>query len=259
MQQNENLAKQPEQAEAERPEVVAVVLAQGFGRVCEAIDVDTLYQHCSEGEPLMTVAQHERIVGALRAVITQLRQHKNDYMDAGQETYRALQNEIRDREAEIARLDGLVSGHTAERDAALARVAEHEAKLAELERQEPVSTERLPMHIAYARAKREVFLGSGQEDVFRFALIDLLQESPLYAAPVAQAKHSVPGDIMRDAQRYRWLRDQQFYFSFSTENSDAGISSCTAGMSSRFKNLSWVDAAIDSAIAAAPGKEVGHE
>ncbi|ENM3028921.1 hypothetical protein AB7A55_004943 [Pseudomonas aeruginosa] len=72
---------------------------------------------------------------------------------------------------------------------------------------------------------------------------------------VAQAQHSVPGDIMRDAQRYRWLRDQQFYFSFSTENSDAGISSCTAGMSSRFKNLSWVDAAIDSAIAAAPGKE----
>ncbi|HBO2025608.1 hypothetical protein ABMZ20_01090 [Pseudomonas aeruginosa] len=81
----------------------------------------------------------------------------------------------------------------------------------------------------------------------------------LAAAPGNSAQHSVPGDIMRDAQRYRWLRDQQFYFSFSTENSDAGISSCTAGMSSRFKNLSWVDAAIDSAIAAAPGKEVGHE
>ncbi|UUB23302.1 hypothetical protein, partial [Pseudomonas phage ZCPA1] len=39
------------------------------------------------------------------------------------------------------------------------------------------------------------------------------------AQPAAQAQHSVPGDIMRDAQRYRWLRDQQFYFSFSTENS----------------------------------------
>ncbi|MFU7103214.1 hypothetical protein ACM747_06195 [Pseudomonas aeruginosa] len=136
--------------------------------------------------------QHERIGEALRAEITQLRQHKNDYMDAGQETYRALQNEIREREAEIARLDGLVSGHTAERDAALARVAELETKLAELDRQEPVSTEHLPMHIAYARAKREVFLGSCQEDVFRFALIDLLQESPLYARPVAQAQHSVP-------------------------------------------------------------------
>ncbi|WP_256824692.1 hypothetical protein, partial [Pseudomonas aeruginosa] len=27
---------------------------------------------------------------------------------------------------------------------------------------------------------------------------------------LTQAQHSVPGDIMRDAQRYRWLRDQQF-------------------------------------------------
>ncbi|HFH3937365.1 TPA: hypothetical protein ACGJ1W_005934, partial [Pseudomonas aeruginosa] len=61
------------------------------------------------------IAQHESIVGGLRAEITQLRQHKNDYMDAGQETYRALQNEIREREAEIVRLDGLVSGRTAER------------------------------------------------------------------------------------------------------------------------------------------------
>ncbi|HHE8170405.1 TPA: hypothetical protein ACPFPA_004579 [Pseudomonas aeruginosa] len=100
----------------------------------------------------------------------------------------------------------------------------------------------------------------------QLGLLNRVQRSPalweisqhgedLLEAPVAQAQHSVPGDIMRDAQRYRWLRDQQFYFSFSTENSDAGISSCTAGMSSRFKNLSWVDAAIDSAIAAAPGKE----
>ncbi|MEL3805405.1 hypothetical protein [Pseudomonas aeruginosa] len=75
-----------------------------------------------ERRPLMTVAQYDRIVGELRAVIAQLRQHKNDYMDSGQETYRALQNEIREREAEIARLDGLVSGRTAERDAALANV-----------------------------------------------------------------------------------------------------------------------------------------
>ncbi|HGN1450905.1 TPA: hypothetical protein ACKRP6_005216 [Pseudomonas aeruginosa] len=114
-------ALKSDQAEVERPDVVAVVRAQGFGRVCEA-DANALYQHCSDGETLMTVAQHERIVGELRAVIAQLRQHKNDYMDAGQETYRALQNEIREREAEIARLDGLVSGRTAERDAALAEV-----------------------------------------------------------------------------------------------------------------------------------------
>ncbi|WP_192450435.1 hypothetical protein [Pseudomonas aeruginosa] len=214
---------QSEQAEAERPAVV------GYRSMESGMVYEQDYG-LKDPEALTTVAECDSIVGELRAEIAQLRQHKNDYMDAGQETYRALQNEIREREAEIARLDGLVSGRTAERDAALAeverlreskgdpsgsfdrcmkmmyerdenakrldaalaRVAELEAKLAELEKQEPVSTEHLPMHIAYARAKHEVFLGSCQEDVFRFALIDLLQESPLYAAPVAQAQHSVP-------------------------------------------------------------------
>ncbi|MFW4644523.1 hypothetical protein ACOAQN_13735 [Pseudomonas aeruginosa] len=122
----------PAQAEAERPEVVAWQY-----RVTAGPQTGWSLWHPGKGEefersytverrPLMTVAQHERIVGELRAVIAQLRQHKNDYMDSGQETYRALQNEIREREAEIARLDGLVSGRTAERDAALARVAELE-------------------------------------------------------------------------------------------------------------------------------------
>ena len=121
-------ALKPEPAEAERPEVVATMYTHHD-------DVDfrefVVVGNCDKGcegfygpEKLMTVAQHERIVGELRAVIAQLRQHKNDYMDSGQETYRALQNEIREREAEIARLDGLVSGRTAERDAALAKVAE---------------------------------------------------------------------------------------------------------------------------------------
>lgn len=111
---------QAEQAEAERPEVVAVMESNGAGgkRLAQRFPIVNVFV----GDELMTVAQHERIVGELRAVIAQLRQHKNDYMDSGQETYRALQNEIREREAEIARLDGLVSGRTAERDAALAEV-----------------------------------------------------------------------------------------------------------------------------------------
>ncbi|HFH3051229.1 TPA: hypothetical protein ACGJRA_002412 [Pseudomonas aeruginosa] len=121
-------ALKPEPAEADRPEVVAWQY-----RVTAGPQTGWSLWHPGKGEefersytverrPLMTVAQHERIVGELRAVIAQLRQHKNDYMDSGQETYRALQNEIREREAEIARLDGLVSGRTAERDAALAEV-----------------------------------------------------------------------------------------------------------------------------------------
>ncbi|HEJ9974927.1 TPA: hypothetical protein SMO11_000122 [Pseudomonas aeruginosa] len=117
--------------------------------------------------------RYERIVGELRAVIAQLRQHKNDYMDSGQETYRALQNEIREREAEIARLDGLVSGRTAERDAALARVAE-------LEKQEPVAT--------IAKVPGEDWNGLH----FYRDLQGMQPGTKLYAAPVAQAQHSVP-------------------------------------------------------------------
>ncbi|MDP5494273.1 hypothetical protein P3786_16910 [Pseudomonas aeruginosa] len=109
----------PAQAEGERPEVVAYLFVKPDG----TLSMDAVRHKPSQpAVSVMTVAQHERIVGALRAVITQLRQHKNDYMDAGQETYRALQNEIKERVAEIARLDGLVSGRTAERDAALAEV-----------------------------------------------------------------------------------------------------------------------------------------
>ncbi|MCD2949338.1 hypothetical protein [Pseudomonas aeruginosa] len=131
---------QSEQAEAERPEVaeVAFVLRNIGAMDAEDIDGDNVDLRFEDAEGRDTgcdvsiveyaekaadlFEQHDRIVGALRAEITQLRQHKNDYMDAGQETYRALQNEIREREAEIARLDGLVSSRTTERDAALAEV-----------------------------------------------------------------------------------------------------------------------------------------
>ncbi len=134
----------------------------------------------------------------------------------------------------------------------------HDAALAEVERIKTISDNyyvlcverQQQLDAALARVEQQERTIAGMNEAHA-------KLAGLYEA--AQAQHSVPGDIMRDAQRYRWLRDQQFYFSFSTENSDAGISSCTAGMSSRFKNLSWVDAAIDSAIAAAPGKEVGHE
>lgn len=142
------LAQPSPASELERPEVaeVAFVLRNIGAMDAEDIDGDNVDLRFEDAEGRDTgcdvsiveyaekaadlFEQHDRIVGALRAEITQLRQHKNDYMDAGQETYRALQNEIREREAEIARLDGLVSGRTAERDAALAEIAELEKKLA---------------------------------------------------------------------------------------------------------------------------------
>ncbi|RIZ44654.1 hypothetical protein AXX04_13545 [Pseudomonas aeruginosa] len=116
------LAAQAEQAEAERPEMSSERAAYFMRRFKSEEKLLGPNEQAAVDYVLSLIAQHERIVGALRAVIAQLRQHKNDYMDSGQQTYRALQNEIREREAEIARLDGLVSGRTAERDAALAEV-----------------------------------------------------------------------------------------------------------------------------------------
>ncbi|MER1136917.1 hypothetical protein AAA619_30850, partial [Pseudomonas aeruginosa] len=207
--------------EEERPEVaeVAFVLRNIGAMDAEDIDGDNVDLRFEDAEGRDTgcdvsiveyaekaadlFEQHDRIVGELRAEIAQLRQHKNDYMDAGQETYRALQNEIREREAEIARLDGLVSSRTTERDAALARVAELKtmshnycallmdanAKLAELEKQEPINLQ----HMAVA-ADGELRWMTGRkiDNCELYAMPDFGQAPKLYAAPVAQAQHSVP-------------------------------------------------------------------
>ncbi|MCV0171156.1 hypothetical protein KUC41_04105 [Pseudomonas aeruginosa] len=228
---------QAEKAEAERPEVVAWQY-----RVTAGPQTGWSLWHPGKGEefersytverrPLMTVAQYDRIVGELRAVIAQLRQHKNDYMDSGQETYRALQNEIREREAEIARLDGLVSGRTAERDAALAevnRLRESKgdpsgsfdrcmrmmyerdenakrldaalAKIAELEAKlsDPTAVHQWQFSNAWFDGSEENVLKAGKEG------------SPirtLYAAPVAQAQHSVPETTNEEANSFLRVAD----------------------------------------------------
>ncbi|MFU4948005.1 hypothetical protein ACM70D_28035 [Pseudomonas aeruginosa] len=211
---------QAEQAEAERPEVVArvvhsnpVVLGQ-----CGPLNAN---------DELMTVAQHAASVARWAEMFNRVEQQRD-----------AAMARVAELEAHCVRLGQGGAERYWEN-----RWRDADARLQELEKQEPVAT--------VAKAPGEDWNSLD----FHRDLQDMQPGTKLYTAPVAQAQHSVPGDIMRDAQRYRWLRDQQFYFSFSTENSDAGISSCTAGMSSRFKNLSWVDAAIDSAIAAAPGKE----
>lgn len=193
---------QAEQAEPERPEVVAWQY-----RVTAGPQTGWSLWHPGKGEefersytverrPLMTVAQYDRIVGELRAVIAQLRQHKNDYMDSGQETYRALQNEIREREAEIARLDGLVSGRTAERDAANARLhevatacatAEQErdaalARVAEYEAQAQHSVPGNAAALVRAEAKKYSLNAAGMldsgapEHAQTFAIVQLLSE-----------------------------------------------------------------------------------
>ncbi|HDY5976210.1 TPA: hypothetical protein RQ910_004344 [Pseudomonas aeruginosa] len=210
------------QAEAERPEVVARVVHSNpvvLGQ-CGPLNAN---------DELMTVAQHAASVARWAEMFNRVEQQR----DAAQ--------------ARVAELEKLSRAHDPLRIGLSAMLGSF--KTATNPEQEGT--------LRMARQLLDATADARYGDFKNKAIVDRLIAG--LRTPVAQAQHSVPGDIMRDAQRYRWLRDQQFYFSFSTENSDAGISSCTAGMSSRFKNLSWVDAAIDSAIAAAPGKEVGHE
>lgn len=221
-------ALKPDQAEAERPEVVArvvhsnpVVLGQ-----CGPLNAN---------DELMTVAQHAASVARWAEMFNRVEQQR----DAALVEVERLRESKGDPVGSLEKCMKVMyerDEHAKRLEAALARVAELAQALRHLLHNIKASGKRIDLGLAKECA----------EDAL--ARID--------STVAAQAQHSVPGDIMRDAQRYRWLRDQQFYFSFSTENSDAGISSCTAGMSSRFKNLSWVDAAIDSAIAAAPGNSV---
>ncbi|HHF0618071.1 TPA: hypothetical protein ACPH2G_004589 [Pseudomonas aeruginosa] len=230
---------QTEQAEAERPEVVASVVHSNpvvLGQ-CGPLNAN---------DELMTVAQHAASVARWAEMFNRVEQERDAAL--------ARVAELEQKSAGSWTVDTscgrpilMYEGCSVIEDQTAYEVIRMIKWIGELERQEPVAT--------VAKVPGEDWNSLD----FHRDLQHMQPGTKLYAAPVAQAQHSVPGDIMRDAQRYRWLRDQQFYFSFSTENSDAGISSCTAGMSSRFKNLSWVDAAIDSAIAAAPGKEVGHE
>ncbi|MGI9703000.1 hypothetical protein ACIRT4_16825 [Pseudomonas aeruginosa] len=269
-------ALRPEQAEAERPELWAVH-AQGPDELYAAFTREDAEKHAAE---LNALPMPEGIaVGAVvvpspwpavqhwQYLAEQEQDHKNEIAGRLRQLERiceGLAQDAIDGGWNVQGIRGYAKRLEDQLKAALARVAELETKLAELEKQEPVAWG--AFHFGgkrdgklYTHCETEAQIEAYILDMHRSSDSLTLRKGPLYGAPVTQAQHSVPGDIMRDAQRYRWLRDQQFYFSFSTENSDAGISSCTAGMSSRFKNLSWVDAAIDSAIAAAPGKEVGHE
>lgn len=169
MQKNENFAKQAEQAEAERPEVVAWQY-----RVTAGPQTGWSLWHPGKGEefersytverrPLMTVAQHDRIVGELRA------ERDGAIKLLGQSVWQ-----------KIERL-------TQERDAALARVAE-------LEKQEPVAT--------IAKVPGEDWNGLH----FYRDLQGMQPGTKLYAAPVAQAQpEETPGEILAAKLIETWV------------------------------------------------------
>lgn len=164
MQQNENFAKQAEQAEAERPEVVAY-FDRNYPSTGDAF-IWSNYEG-SPYEPVMTVSQHERIVGELRA-------DRDSWAEQA--------------EQRLADWDEMRK----ERDAALARVAELELKLDKSDY--AYDNDRIHMRGLAARAiaRAKVFDdgSDGADAESARSVVAILRE--LLAVGPAQAQHSVP-------------------------------------------------------------------
>ncbi|HEJ1456479.1 TPA: hypothetical protein SLU67_002746 [Pseudomonas aeruginosa] len=230
-------------AEAERPDVVAVVRAQGFGRVCEA-DANTLYQHCSDGDELMTVAQHERIV---KAWIERWKAYIELSAKIAAQRDAAL--------AEVVRLTGVCASLDSEkremehkrdaiiamRDAALARVAELEGQSGiefVYDSDELVAVPRGLLGAACHAIDKK-------RDAPR-TIAKLREYARGLPAPVAQAQHSVPElDQSRSALTEAQMR-RIYENSTEAENERLGFAA--------FARLMRRAEAVHQ-IAAAPGKE----
>ncbi|MGU1462892.1 hypothetical protein ACSEVU_25970 [Pseudomonas aeruginosa] len=171
------LAAQAEQ-EAERPEVVAWRYGSSGGILSDKACLDE-WKSGGEYQSLMTVAQHERIVVALRAEIAEWQE--------------AAGRGRSDVVAYIAERAKLLEG----RDAALARVAELEAKLSD-----PTAVHQWQFSNAWFDGSEEVVLKAGKEG------------SPirtLYTAPPAQAQqlHDLDKQCRDDVARALGLRPSQ--------------------------------------------------
>lgn len=177
-------ALKPGQAEAERPEVVAVMESNGAGgkRLAQRFPIVNVFV----GDELMTVAQHGRIVEA----------RWNRAMDLMGEHVARISEKFK-----------------AERDDALARVAELEAKLSD-----PTAVHQWQFSNAWFDGSEEVVLKAGKEG------------SPirtLYTAPPAQAQqlHDLDKQCRDDVARALGLRPSQ-ELGFAWSYLLASIKSC---------------------------------
>ncbi|MFU2692081.1 hypothetical protein ACM7PK_02650 [Pseudomonas aeruginosa] len=191
---------QAEKAEAERPEVVAWRYGFSGGIVSDKACLDE-WKSGGEYQSLMTVAQHERIVKAWI-------ERWKAYIELS---------------AKIA----------AQRDAALARVAELEAKLSD-----PTAVHQWQFSNAWFDGSEEVVLKAGKEG------------SPirtLYAAPVAQAQHSVPEGFREKFKQCMELAFAEIAYYVSPEKA--------RDPNSRARKAGALATELLAMLAAAPGKE----
>ncbi len=179
-------ALKPGQAEAERPVVIARLYRSNDLTMTPFAEVQKpLPMPRSDGtltvEPLMTVAQHERIVGALRAEIAEWQE--------------AAGRGRSDVVAYIAERAKLLEG----RDAALARVAE-------LEKQEPVAYVLFRDGEVYYETDDNIVISNTPGDE-----TDLYRWLPVFTAPAAQAQqlHDLDKQCRDDVARALGLRPSQ--------------------------------------------------
>ncbi|HFN7138687.1 TPA: hypothetical protein ACHGQU_000228 [Pseudomonas aeruginosa] len=240
MQQNENFAKQAEQAEteAERPEVVGYLATaehpkhgqphKAFNYFKDQHDAQVAHwreRGCTVTEDrLMTVSQHDRIVGALRAKADQLREAL-EWRKENQAGQRELLRSV-----------------TAERDAALARVAELEGKLTDWVHE----GFRLNKALAVAQAQHS---GPGKYDEVLLPFLKSM-EHELHANA---GKGDRPGWLQMD--RKTALLEIYYHLGklqkATKGNDTAGIVEYAADVA----NMSMMLVDVCGLLAAAPGKE----
>ncbi|MCT5696245.1 hypothetical protein LZM19_00915 [Pseudomonas aeruginosa] len=188
------LTAQAEQAEAERPEIVATLFTPnekvhnviGFKAFAVAGDCDKDGGEFYDPEKLMTVAQHERIVGALRA------ERDGAIKLLGQSVWQKIERLTQERDAALARVAELERGkvyvearqcdecqHGGINDSATGVAACHECDWTGPEPEE----DKCP------GCQRENCMAAACPQCgARYVLV----ASEEIAAPVAQAQHSVP-------------------------------------------------------------------
>ncbi|MCO5377166.1 hypothetical protein [Pseudomonas aeruginosa] len=184
-------ALKPEQAEAERPEVVAWRYGFSGGIVSDKACLDE-WKSGGEYQSLMTVAQHERIVGALTRDHAHVEEHLSQQIDILRINLAAKRDNL---DAALARVAELERGkvyvearrcdecqHVGINDSATGVAACHECDWTGPEPEE----DKCP------GCQRENCMAAACPQCgARYVLV----ASEEIAAPVAQAQHSVPDDV----------------------------------------------------------------
>ncbi|HFT6025630.1 TPA: hypothetical protein ACHIS3_000175 [Pseudomonas aeruginosa] len=185
------LAQPSPAPELERPEVVGyrsnetgMVYEQDYG--------------LENPEALTTVAECDRIVGALRDELEAERKRVNIYVNNNRirQDNERLRAELRYALARVAELETELKDQRALCDVSLT----HSARLAELEKQEPAGWEWIEVFVGGnfdgEEADNGFYRGTDKENIRPSIEGTEVRQRPLYSAPVARAQHSVPEEFI---------------------------------------------------------------